>query len=89
MLQEFEQKFLVKYQDSLRQSLAPYLQSLETIKETFDTEHLTAPSDEKIHIFSQQISKQIKVVHAILYATTLEEIMENIPNYLYLKQQLV
>jgi hypothetical protein len=88
MIQEFEQKFFVLYQASLHQSLTPYLQTLEKMKEAYNQEHLMTPYDEETHIFHQQIIQQIVVVQSILNASTLDDIMNQISNYLYLKQAL-
>lgn len=88
MIQEFEQKFLVKYQDSLRQNLLPYLSHLQEIEELLKKGDTIPLHSENPRILQQQITQQIVVVQSLLTATTLNEIMEKIPNYLYLKQQL-
>ena len=87
MIQEFEQKFLVKYQESLRQTLTPYLQTLLAVEVTFD-QNPTSSSDEQVRIVHQQIAQQIIVIQTMFTAATLDEIINQIPAYLYLTQAL-
>jgi hypothetical protein len=88
MVQSFEQKFLIKYQDLLVQSLAPYLENLQKSQSTLSQIAQENPTDEKLQITLKQTQQQILAIDTILNASSLDEIMQRIPNYLYLKQAL-
>jgi len=88
MIQEFEYKFFVKYQESLLQTLTPYLQALVTIQTALEQEHQTVFHNEQTRIQYQQITQQILIIQTMFDATTLDEIIDQIPAYLYLKQAL-
>ena len=88
MIQEFEQKFLVKYQEALRQTLTPYLHDLITVQETFEKNAQSKPQTQQEYIIYQQVTQQILVIESIFTAATLDEIIDQIPAYLYLKQAL-
>ena len=88
MIQEFEQKFFIKYQASLREILEPYLRNLLSRQATLDEQYLTVMPNEQASITYQQIVQQIVIIQIIFNATTLDEIINQIPAYLYLKQVL-
>ena len=85
MIQNFEHKFFLMYQELLAESLIPYLENLK--KSQLQRQSLD-PYDEKTRIISQQIAQQILIVQTILNATNLDEIMNQVSAYLYLEKQL-
>ncbi|MDR0650997.1 MAG: sugar transferase [Candidatus Peribacteria bacterium] len=87
MIQTFEAKFLIKYQSALAQELTPYLEILQS--HYLPLTQAISPESEKIAIVSQQVQQQIITITTILQASSLDEIMQLIPAYLYLKQELI
>jgi hypothetical protein len=88
MIQAFEEKFFLKYQEALTQSLMPYLTTLDKLSSLRTPLSHQSPGDEPLQIMVQQIQQQIFTITMMLQATSLDEIMQRIPAYLYLKQQL-
>jgi hypothetical protein len=88
MIENFEYKFFVKYQELLREELVPYVQTLQQVQQELDATHLITPYKEKDYIIYKQVTQQITIVQSVLNATTLDEIINQIPAYLYLKQAL-
>jgi hypothetical protein len=86
MIQSFEEKFLIKYQSALAQELTPYLEELQS--HSLSLTQIVSPEDATLSIISQQIQQQILTITTILQATSLDEIIQLIPAYLYLKQAL-
>jgi tRNA nucleotidyltransferase/poly(A) polymerase len=84
----FEAKFFALYQTSLTRSLTPYVETLQKVQERLSQETQKNPEDRKIRSLYQGISQQIVVIWKLLNATTLDEIMEHLPAYLYFKQSL-
>ncbi|MDR2540658.1 MAG: hypothetical protein LBD11_02490 [Candidatus Peribacteria bacterium] len=88
-LESFETKFFWLYKTSLTQTLSPYLDTLPTIQRKLALEVQKNPNDKRTLSSYQLITQQVEVIQHLLNATTLDEIMEYIPSYLYLKQSLL
>jgi hypothetical protein len=87
-LASFEAKFFALYQTYLTRSLTPYGETLQKIQDRLLQETQKNPEDRKMRSLYQGISEQVEVVRKLLNATTLDEIMEYLPAYLYFKQSL-
>jgi hypothetical protein len=86
MIQSFEEKFFIKYQSTLAQELTPYLEILQS--HYLPLAQVASPENKKLFIISQQVQQQIVTITTILHASSLDEIIQLIPAYLYLKQEL-
>jgi hypothetical protein len=89
MIQAFEEKFFIKYQGAIAESLTPYRKTLETQSFLLAAEAQQNPTNEGLHITISQVQQQLLTIQKILQAPSLDELMELIPAYLYLKQQVV
>lgn len=90
-IQEFETAFFDKYHDLLQEPMERYYSDLET-----EYYILMNKQDSSIKKDSQEYSlklmnyeQQMWNVNHVLQATCLDEIMEIVPNYIYLKQRLL
>ena len=88
MISSFEEKFFAMYQDSLSQGLTPYLGILRELEINLYHSSAESPHNQPLALRHQQVAQQIDIIQTILDATSLDKIMELIPSYLYLKQQL-
>ncbi|MDR0860971.1 MAG: hypothetical protein LBO09_08660 [Candidatus Peribacteria bacterium] len=88
-LASFETKFFLLYKTSLTNTLRPYLETLPAIQKKLAQETQKNPNDKRTLSTYQLITQQVEVIQNLLNATTLDEIMEYIPSYLYLKQSLL
>ena len=88
MIASFEEKFFFKYQESLYQGLSPYLDVLHELEVNFSEAIKRNPYNQSFVLRHQQVVQQIEIIESILKSTSLDEIMELIPSYLYLKQAL-
>lgn len=83
----FEEKFFLKYQEALSTELSPYLAVLRE-QQTLLASSLEIKEHYYIREKYQQISQQISTLEQIFSAISLDEIMIQIPSYLYLKEQI-
>ncbi|MDR0607909.1 MAG: hypothetical protein LBG52_06295 [Candidatus Peribacteria bacterium] len=88
-LHSFETKFFVLYQTSLTNTLTPYVEMLQKIQESLAQGMIANPDNKRTRTLYQGISQQVEVIQQLLAATTLDEIMEHLPTYLYFKQSLL
>ncbi|MDR0282342.1 MAG: hypothetical protein LBI53_03315 [Candidatus Peribacteria bacterium] len=88
MISRFEEKFLAQYQQSLKSGLEPYLQDLYFLHLQVSQENALDPQQLKKSLLLQHIEQQIFIIESVFQATSLQIIMDAIPNYLYLKQQI-
>jgi hypothetical protein len=80
----FEDKFFLKYKEALSTELSPYLSILRE-QQTLFASFLQLKEHYSIREKYQQISQQISTLEHIFSASSLDEIMIQIPTYLYLK----
>lgn len=84
-LQAFEDSFFTQYQTLIVQILTGYLDELQ--QSIAQSEH-AAPQTTRGITISKRTKQQIETVQKILDAQTLDEIIIQIPKYIYLKNQL-
>lgn len=82
-ISSFEEKFFVKYLESLIPFLTPYLSELYAQYQSY-----LLPDSSATMLQIQELEQQIRVVEDIMHAESLEDIMENIPAYLYFRQNV-
>ena len=83
----FEEKFFVQYQNALYQEFSPYLATLQTQQGKLEAT-LQQKEHPEIRKKYTQISQQIVCLETIFSAGSLDEILAEIPTYLYLKEQI-
>jgi hypothetical protein len=83
----FEEKFFLKYQDALYQELSPYLTTLKEREGKLQSV-LQQKEHPELRKKYEQISQQIITLERIFSGSSLDEIIEQIPSYLYLKEQI-
>lgn len=84
-LHAFEDSFFTQYQTLIVQILTGYLDELQ--QSIAQSEH-AAPQTTRGITISKRTKQQIETVQKILDAQTLDEIIIQMPKYIYLKNQL-
>jgi len=88
MIASFEEKFLAQYQQSLKTGLDPYLRDLYLLHLQISQEVTLDPQYLSESLRLQHIEQQIFTIESLFQATSLQAIVDAIPNYLYLQQQI-
>lgn len=84
-INEFESKFFLKYYESLENYMHVYYSDLEYQYNIL----VVGANDENDMLVLSQLEQQIRNVSQILNATNLDDIMNVVSSYIYLKQQLI